>query len=373
MSTAFSRRPRSRRGSAYLSCLTLVVICAGIAGANVVTARGWQGETSTALHRERALQLAESAVDWGVARMRARHGVPPTAAETGAIAGAGSWSVSFRGGAENEADDDGDGATDEADEERFNVVTGTGESGRVRRTVRALLRNPVKILGFDAAAVVNVDAPILDVNGNAFSVRGAEHLIDGTPDVTRPEKWGISSPADPDDLLAQIPSNRFGRITGRGADPSIGQSTPLDLNALIEESLAATTVQLAPGTYSNRNFGTPEPGGVVVVAVDGDLHLSGGTIGAGILVVDGDLTISGGFTWVGIVLVRGRATLTGGGSTKKIIGSIIVGEEVTSEGVGGEMTISGTIDIMYSTDAVTLASQSLIVPAMLMWRQGANP
>jgi hypothetical protein len=129
---------------------------------------------------------------------------------------------------------------------------------------------------------------------------------------------------------------------------------------------------LAPGTYSNRDFGTPAPGGVECVSVAGDLHLSGHITGAGILVVDGDLTISGGFTWVGIVLVRGRVTLTGGGNTKKIVGSIIVGEEIGT-GDGGDLTINGTIDILYSTDAVTLATQTLIIPSMLMWRQTGNP
>jgi hypothetical protein len=280
--------------------------------------------------------------------------------------------VTYGPGHTNEFDDDGDGTTDEADEARFTGLVSTGTAGGISRSIRVLLRAPQGIGSFDAVTVFNVDAPILDVNGNAFRINGADHFIDGTQDTARPPKWAVASPATTSTLLAQIPTNRRANLPGLGGAPSLGQTTPIDLDSLMEQSHSAATTVLTPGTYSNRTFGAPVIGQTEVVSVVGDVHISGNLFGAGILAIDGDLTITGSFQWTGIVLVRGRVRFSGGGNTKKLLGALIVGEEVGDTGVGGELTVSGTIDMLYSSDAIALAAQSLVIPVVVLWQETGN-
>lgn len=366
-------RSRREHGSALSAALFISVICVSLSAASVAVARGWQGAASAELNRERAFQLAESGVDWAIARMRARHGSLPESDESGSLPGVGLWSVSYGPGDSNGADDDGDGSIDESDEDNFTVLTSTGTAGGVSRHIRVLLRTPTAIAGFEGATVFNVDAPVLDLNGNAFNIEGEEHFIDGTLDSTRTAKYSVASPATVATLTAQVSSTQRDNMTGLGGSPAMGQVAAIDLNALVLESQRAASVTLAPGTYSGRTFGTPVEGGTEVVNVPGDLHLSGNTQGAGILVVDGDLRISGSFTWTGIILVRGRTSMVGGGGTKRLVGSLVVGEEVGSTSDSTSVTVSGTIDLLYSTDAVDLAARSLVVPVVIVWTETGSP
>ena len=105
----------------------------------------------------------------------------------------------------------------------------------------------------------------------------------------------------------------------------------------------------------------------VAMDSDGALHVSYTDV------VDGDLRISGNFSWVGIVIVRGRATMVGGGSEKRVIGTLVVGEEVNSEFSSTSVSVSGTVDLLYSSDAIALASNALRIPIVAAWREVANP
>lgn len=368
-------KPRTRRdrGSALSAALFIAVICVSLSAASVAVARGWQGAANVELNRERAFQLAESGVDWAVARMRARGGVLPSADESGSIPGVGVWSVSYDPGDSNSADDDGDGSVDESDESRYTVLVATGTAGGVSRHIRVLLRTPTAALAVNAATVFNVDAPVLDLNGNAFIIDGREHTIAGAVDLAQPSKYAVASPATVATLLSQIPVARRGNLLGLGGSPALGQTPALDLNALVLEAQRATTITVAPGTVSNQTFGSATSGGTEVVNCVGDLHVSGGLSGAGILVVDGDLRISGGFAWTGLILVRGRVTMVGGGSSKRLVGSLIVGEEVGAIVDTTTVTVSGTIDLLFSTAAIDLALGSLAVPVVECWTEAGAP
>src|SRR5688572_10255445 len=101
--------PRRReRGGALAVAVAFVVLCSAAAASVITVARGWNSEATTDTGRENAFQLAESGVDWAIARMRASRGVLPTAQEGGVIGGLGNWNVRYGPGDGNASDDDGD-------------------------------------------------------------------------------------------------------------------------------------------------------------------------------------------------------------------------------------------------------------------------
>jgi hypothetical protein len=73
----------------------------------------------------------------------------------------------------------------------------------------------------------------------------------------------------------------------------------------------------------------------------GNLKITGGSIGNGILVVDGDLEINGGLQFYGLIIVKGIVKFSGGGSDKtNIFGSVLAGVSSVDDTVlGGSAAI----------------------------------
>ena len=363
-------RHRDSAGAALVAVIVIVIVCGAIAASAAYSLVGARRETDTKLARERAFQAAEAGIDWGLVKMRIGHGnLPSPADETITPSPAGQTVISYRSGATNGSDDDGDGAVDEADEAAYTVITSTGRANDVQRTLQLLVRKAVVTPAFPASAHIADSTPVLDLNGNAFRISGQDHFIDGTQDLTRPAMFGLTSPANPSVLTSQVSSSSTGNITGSGGSPSIGQSTAINLDFLVEQARSAATVILPSGTVTSGNWGTPTLSGVQVVYAPGDVKLAGGTAGAGVLVVDGDLTITGGIQWVGIILVRGGVRFAGGGGTNLLIGALACADEVTND----SLSVSGTVDLEYSSDAVLLATNALAIPVVCTWRETGAP
>lgn len=71
---------------------------------------------------------------------------------------------------------------------------------------------------------------------------------------------------------------------------------------------------------------TPDPGQVTYVP--GNLKITAGSIGNGILIIDGDLEINGGLQFYGLILVKGVVSFTGGGANPtNVYGSVLAGQE----------------------------------------------
>jgi hypothetical protein len=367
------RAGRSETGHALAAVLVAVFLCGGLSAAVLTTSTSGQRESESELAGERAFELAEAGADWGVAQIRIRSGIVPTADSFQAIQGVGTYTVRYAQGDADGIDEDDDGTIDEADERCYSVLLSTGVSGRVSRTVQVILMKAVETPAFEGAVTINVEAPIIDFDGNSFTVDGAEHLLDGSVDGVRPPKYAISTPALVADVLTQIDAGQLDQITGLGTGASIGQSAAIDLDHIVDQAMLSAGTLIEPGTHASVNIGTTTETGVVVAYCPGDLHLSGCANGAGVLVVDGDLAISGTFTWTGIVLVRGRMTMTGGGGDKLVVGSIVVGEAVTEAGGDSSVEVSGNVTLSYSTDAVNLASGRLGVTTIASWREVASP
>jgi hypothetical protein len=79
-----------------------------------------------------------------------------------------------------------------------------------------------------------------------------------------------------------------------------------------------------------------------VTYVPGDLQITGGSIGNGILIVDGDLDIHGGLQFYGLIIVKGIVKFSGGGSDKtNIFGSVLAGVSSVDDTVlGGSAAIN---------------------------------
>ncbi|MCU1286522.1 MAG: hypothetical protein JWO13_2872 [Acidobacteriales bacterium] len=78
-----------------------------------------------------------------------------------------------------------------------------------------------------------------------------------------------------------------------------------------------------------------------VTYVPGDLKITAGSIGNGILIVDGDLDINGGLQFFGLILVKGVVKFSGGGANKtNIFGSVLAGKSSVDDTVlGGSAAI----------------------------------
>ncbi len=127
----------------------------------------------------------------------------------------------------------------------------------------------------------------------------------GAVNVTgAPYNWSCSPPS------TSYPNG----TCGTQSSATLGVPPPFPPTYNSDGSLNTTGVSPAPSTQ--------------VTYVPGDLQLSGGSVGSGILIVNGDLNIHGGLQFYGLILVKGVIKFTGGGSNStNIIGAVLAGQE----------------------------------------------
>lgn len=364
----------SENGGALAVVLVLIVICAAVSTSAVLSAVSAQNEARSKLAVERAFQYAEAGVDWAIAEIRENNGeLPDVPTQTIALSDGGTFTIRLQTGDSNGLDDDGDTTIDEADEESYVSMLSTGEADGVQRTLQVVLQQAVEVPELNASTLFNVDSPILDLNGSAFLLNGNEHDLEGNEIAGLPAKVALTSPAAKSVLEGQIDPKNYDQFIGADGSPSVGQADAIDLSDLVNQAKSAADYDLESGTHSNTEFGEPTQAGAAIVYADGDIHLSGGSTGAGLLAIDGDLKISGAFEWVGIVIVRGTVTLTGGGGTKRVIGAMVVGEEITSSSSTTSIKLAGTVDLNYSTEAINLAMIRVSTMRVVNWGEAANP
>jgi hypothetical protein len=354
-----------QRGDALVVVLILVLML-GALGAGVLSLQmGASRHVASRTDAERAYQMAEAGAAWTLAEVRENHGrLPPQIPFMRQPHPSGSFRVWIEEGALNGRDDDGDGLQDEADEEPLRVLLSTGESNGVQRTLEVVLRVRVEAPSFTSALAMNADPPLVELDGNAFRIDGHDHRLNGTRDPTGDHRAGLSVVIPTSEVLPQIDPHQADQVLGTGGVPSIDQVEPVDITGLLEFASIAPSLELAPGTYSSLELGEPTSQGVETLYVNGDLTLSGGAYGAGVLAVAGDLHVSGGLTWTGIVIVGGNVSFTGGGANNKVIGAFVI---------GGDATVGGTVDLLYSSTAVELAKLELTYLGVSSWRQVGNP
>jgi Tfp pilus assembly protein PilX len=173
------------------------------------------------------------------------------------------------------------------------------------------------------------------------------------------------------------PSSYTG-ATGTGSPSVSNVSTSLgNLNTVggLEALVSQVTNSAASTNVYNGNASSiTNPGTAtlpVINVVTGDLSLSGGFTGAGILLVEGNLTISGNPSYSGLILVIGKGSVTkNGGGNGTLDGSLLVAnlfnssnQLLPSSSAPGAPTINwnggGTATIQYDSCWSSAMSQSL--------------
>jgi hypothetical protein len=151
-----------------------------------------------------------------------------------------------------------------------------------------------------------------DANNVANSIpSGPPPALDRRPNYT-----GAQSAPDVKKVASQIPSSL---------------QYPWQFEKFVAALTNLATEQVAGPATSLPNYGTP-PNPVVAV-VNGDLTLSGGVTGYGILLVRGNFSFDGTVGWRGVVLVIGQGAINASGlGTNEFDGAIFVAKTLDASG-----------------------------------------
>ncbi|HLK35021.1 MAG TPA: hypothetical protein VKT29_18125 [Terriglobales bacterium] len=180
-------------------------------------------------------------------------------------------------------------------------------------------------------------------------------------------------------------------ISGTAQPVVQNQPWPWDMEALIakyRDAAGTVNVTQSPynwtcsggscGTRSGQALGVPptfppnppnNPAGPAdmsrqVTYIPGNVQLTGGAVGNGVLVVDGNLDIHGGMSFYGLVIVRGVISFTGGGSSGvNIYGGVLAGQQSYVDTVLG-----GSASIYFNFCALPQQDQSQ-PPRVLSFRE----
>lgn len=214
----------------------------------------------------------------------------------------------------------------------------------------------------------------IDVNGNSFLVSGTDTNPGGKPAPTGSKVDGITtSIGDPagsnsSTLAAEIPNQFKDQITGAGGFPSITETDKIDFGEVWSWFANAPKRTVPPGTYYlDPTFGNAAKNDYRVTYCKGDIELSGGFIGAGVLIVEGNVLFSGHSEFSGLVIVKGDVRLTGGGYGVHIYGSLLAGKSETD--TDPTLTISGNTTVAFSS--LALANACKLIPpyfTVLSWK-----
>ncbi|HWN81619.1 MAG TPA: hypothetical protein VNM87_05965 [Candidatus Udaeobacter sp.] len=227
----------------------------------------------------------------------------------------------------------------------FPVILATSEGmqgSAMRRIEIEAVKRPYQTV---AAATYSEDDTFA-FNGTQFLVSGRDWDPDtGLPLVGGTEVNGIVTTQNPSNIINALSGQQTNNVEGVGPEPSV-QPSPvnLDLQALADEFGGMADVTMGASTVTGPSWGNAND--YRVVHCTGDLHVSGGGQGGGVLVVDGDFECTGQFTWYGLVIVLGDMRFSGGGAGVHIYGSTLV------QGGIANQTVSGNADLLYSSIAL---------------------
>lgn len=234
------------------------------------------------------------------------------------------------------------------------IVSSANFSGTKHKSIVFAKRTPVKMPKIAAAMYINSTSLSLNLNGN-MDIDGNDHNTDGSPGPNPPVPGvALDSPADSAYFKNNIKPKIYNDILGAGGTPSIratGDTT--DWLAVTEALIFAADITIPSGTYNSAGlYGTPsEP---KITYVNGNVNLTGGFQGDGIMIVNGNLSMAGNSQFRGIVLVYKNSSIeckvTGNGGIYG--GTILAGTNVDIQSTGNSM-------FYYSSQALTNAQAKL--------------
>jgi hypothetical protein len=368
----------SERGVAIVAVAFFALVAMAYISATLTSSVAVQNQARYYTAAQRANDIAESAVHQLMARLSTPAGAEifENGGVEGSVEGEDGTRVRYRisiwSGADDGADNDQDGQADESDEIDVVEVRSTGYFDRVARTVRVTLLARYRDAEVGSATYIADPFTAMNFSGNEFTIQGQNHDIDGK--ALDGEVPAIGVPHSENVLLEKIGKNAADKITGKGGSPSVMNVPELDVKALVDEGArSAALVLKEPVVVPSKDT----PWGTVIaptiVHSPHGVKISGGARGVGIMLIDGDLEISGSFEWRGLIIVRGNTRFVGGGGGKRIIGAMIIAND-TEEIFGGVgLDMRGTVDILFSQDAVNRVMAAFRTYTILNWRDGPNP
>jgi hypothetical protein len=209
-------------------------------------------------------------------------------------------------------------------------------NGKTHTSVVTAKREKVGIPGVNSAFYSSsTNLMALNLNGSMY-IDGNDHSSDGLLNGGIPLPGiGVNNVSDSSYVVNTLKPHITGDIVGIGGIPSV-RSIP-DVNnwlSISENFIFAADYMYGSGTYTGLTMGTildPK-----ITYINGDVILTGGSSGSGILVINGNFTLAGNFTFKGIVIAYGQSqinTRTVGNTT--IIGAaIFVGQSIDIKSTG---------------------------------------
>jgi len=372
--------PSGERGIVLVVTLMFALCVLGLAVALTYTTKSSLDQQRRFTAKSRAVQAAESGMSHVVAALNgtacsnvlAAGGLSDTLAGDADSRRKVRYEVRLAEAGVDQFDNDFDDFIDEGDEQTMYEAVSVGYCDDTFVALGATIRleSPATI----ASATYLAD-PLAEVklSGNSFRISGYD--VDGSRVATGLSVPGIGVAGDPLLVRSQIRSQVVDNVEGSGAHPSVQQVPQLDLDELVASGALQANVVLSAGSAtrpaSPGAWGTVES--PAIVYGQGDIHVSGGASGAGLLVVDGALTVSGSFEWWGLVIVRGNATFVGGGNGQRLTGALVV-EKPTGVDAGViEFPVGGTVDVLFSTEMIALAMKPVSRYTIFNWREAPVP
>ncbi|OGU71754.1 MAG: hypothetical protein A2V93_06995 [Ignavibacteria bacterium RBG_16_34_14] len=234
------------------------------------------------------------------------------------------------------------------------IVSNSEFYGTTHRSFVLAKRTPVKMPTINSALYINATGLGLNLNGN-MDIDGNDHNTDGSPGPNPAVPGvGLDSPADSAYFKNNIKPKISRDILGAGGAPSIRAVADTTNWLTITEALIfAADITIPSGTYDTPGlYGTPsEP---KITFVNGDVHLTGGFQGDGIMIVNGNLEMDGNSTFRGIVLVYKNSSIETNFSGNGGIfgGTILAGTNVNIQATGNS-------SFYYSSQALANAQAKL--------------
>lgn len=381
--------PGRERGSALVPALLFAITAIAFAMSVVTSGIAVNNQKRSLVAAQRAQDAAESGIHHllGALAGPGRYRVLTDRRLDGVLEGdetsdaARRYEITIAPAGKDGCDNDLDGLVDEEDEKDMYEATSTGHADRMARTVRVTLLARYRAPSMPSAAYIADPDADLRFAGNAFLISGKDVNLEGAP--TGELVPGIGVPGDTSGLKSQIGKTQDDNVNGLGGDLSVYTVDRIDFNQLVEDAVRSANVRLQSGKvekpYLPGDWGTLETPAILFGS--GDIKISGGGGGAGVLVVDGNLTISGDFQWHGLIIARGQVAFAGGGGRKRVTGGIVVERDVlsgtdtkSSSGfLSSDLSVNGTVDVLFSRATLAIVNRALATYTILNWREGPNP
>jgi hypothetical protein len=373
---------RARRGGALIIalCATIPLIIAG--GTLLVTVTQGRRATETSVALAQARDASASGAQDALARLADD---PNYTGSYQLQLGGPAANVTVTAWADDGVDNDGNGLTDDGAEEEFVEIVSTGTTNvasdafgleidratrHARSVTEAIVRKTNLDIAVDQAAYVDDPLAQFKFSGTQFLVSGIDFNLDNTPGPADPVA-GIGTPGDPNWIIDQLKKTQYPCVTGDGGLPCVETVPEVDLAAQMTLlSSIASQVWEGPDDKYDGDIGDRTNLVPIIAHAKGNLALTGNTRGCGVLIVDGDLTVNGSFDFAGFIYVSGAVTFNGGGGDKDLHGGLFTLGAVNGPGNNLDVIFNGTVQIRYSSEALTTVQQQLAGSvALVSWTQ----